>query len=173
MAKISAKQELFVDEYLIDLNATQAAIRAGYSPKTAEQQGSRLLSNVKVKGRVAEKMAERSKRCGINQDRVLQELARIAFVNPADVINMSDASIKDEAWESITPQMACLAFRHASLYSSLPQKRLDQIHLWDRLMAQSFASRLSCREDMPQLHLRFRMHLQKTCLFYSRPTNQI
>lgn len=59
MAKISAKQELFVDEYLIDLNATQAAIRAGYSPKTAEQQGSRLLSNVKVKGRVAEKMAER------------------------------------------------------------------------------------------------------------------
>ena len=97
MAKISAKQELFVDEYLIDLNATQAAIRAGYSPKTAEQQGSRLLSNVKVKGRVAEKMAERSKRCGINQDRVLQELARIAFVNPADVINMSDASIKDEA----------------------------------------------------------------------------
>lgn len=61
MAKISAKQELFVDEYLIDLNATQAAIRAGYSPKTAEQQGSRLLSNVKVKGRVAEKMAERSK----------------------------------------------------------------------------------------------------------------
>ena len=58
MAKISAKQELFVDEYLIDLNATQAAIRAGYSPKTAEQQGSRLLSNVKVKGRVAEKMAE-------------------------------------------------------------------------------------------------------------------
>lgn len=61
MAKISAKQELFVDEYLIDLNATQAAIRAGYSSKTAEQQGSRLLSNVKVKGRVAEKMAERSK----------------------------------------------------------------------------------------------------------------
>lgn len=54
MAKLSAKQEQFCREYLVDLNATQAAIRAGYSPKTAQEQASRLLSNVMVAARVAE-----------------------------------------------------------------------------------------------------------------------
>ena len=54
-AKLTEKQQRFVDEYLIDLNATQAAIRAGYSAKTADQQGSRMLANVKVKQAVAEK----------------------------------------------------------------------------------------------------------------------
>ena len=48
MAKLTAKQQRFCDEYLIDLNATQAAIRAGYSPKTAAQAAARLLTNVKV-----------------------------------------------------------------------------------------------------------------------------
>lgn len=47
-AKLTEKQQRFVEEYLIDLNATQAAIRAGYSAKTADQQGSRMLANVKV-----------------------------------------------------------------------------------------------------------------------------
>ena len=46
---MNARQSLFVEEYLKDLNATQAAIRAGYSAKTAESQGSRLLTNVKIK----------------------------------------------------------------------------------------------------------------------------
>ncbi len=48
MVKLTEKQKQFVREYLIDLNATQAAIRAGYSAKTADQQGSRMLANVKV-----------------------------------------------------------------------------------------------------------------------------
>ena len=52
---LTPKQERFVEEYLIDLNATQAAIRAGYSAKTAEAQGSRLLSNVNVSALVADK----------------------------------------------------------------------------------------------------------------------
>lgn len=91
------QHKLFVEEYLIDLNATQAAIRAGYSPKTAQEQGSRLLSNVMVSNAIARAMADRSKRTGINQDRVLRELARIAFVNPTNVINMDDATINETA----------------------------------------------------------------------------
>ena len=67
--KLTEKQQRFVDEYLIDLNATQAAIRAGYSVKTADQQGSRMLANVKVQQAIAEHMAERSRRTGVNQDR--------------------------------------------------------------------------------------------------------
>lgn len=96
MAKLTKKQQMFVDEYLIDLNATQAAIRAGYSVKTADQQGSRMLTNVKVQQAVAESMAERSKRTGVNQDRVVLELAKIAFVKMTDVVD-SDGRIKDEA----------------------------------------------------------------------------
>jgi phage terminase small subunit len=68
------KQERFVEEYLIDLNATQAAIRAGYSAKTAEAQGSRLLSNVNVSALVAEKRAARSARTNITQDYVLESI---------------------------------------------------------------------------------------------------
>lgn len=104
MAKVS-KQDVFVQEYLIDLNATQAAIRAGYSVKTADQQGSRLLANVKVQTQIAKAMAERSKRTGINQDRVVIELARIAFVNPKNLINPEDASIKENATDD---DLACV-----------------------------------------------------------------
>lgn len=96
VAKLTDKQQLFVDEYLIDLNATQAAIRAGYSAKTADQQGSRLLANVKVKQAVAEKQAQRSKRTGVNQDRVVLELAKVAFAKMTDIVD-SNGKIKEDA----------------------------------------------------------------------------
>ena len=79
---MTAKQERFVEEYLIDLNATQAAIRAGYSPKTANEQGARLLAKVSVQTAISKAQAERSRRTGINQDRVIRELAKVAFLNP-------------------------------------------------------------------------------------------
>lgn len=96
MAKLTDKQQRFVDEYLIDLNATQAAIRAGYSAKTADQQGSRMLANVKVKQAVAEKQAQRSKRTGVNQDRVVLELAKVAFAKMTDIVD-SKGKIKEDA----------------------------------------------------------------------------
>lgn len=81
-SKLTPRQERFVAEYLCDLNATQAARRAGYSAKTAEQQGPRLLGNVGVAQAIAKAQARRAERTGITQDRVLQELARIAFFDP-------------------------------------------------------------------------------------------
>lgn len=96
VAKLTDKQRRFVDEYLIDLNATQAAIRAGYSAKTADQQGSRMLANVKVKQAVAEKQAQRSKRTGVNQDRVVLELAKVAFAKMTDIVD-SNGRIKEDA----------------------------------------------------------------------------
>ena len=103
-AKLTEKQQRFVDEYLIDLNATQAAIRAGYSAKTADQQGSRMLANVKVQQAISVAMAERSKRTGINQDRVVLELARIAFVKMTDLVD-GHGRIKDGASED---DLACI-----------------------------------------------------------------
>ncbi|MGY2438571.1 terminase small subunit [Pseudomonas sp. SDO52101_S400] len=68
---LTPKQQRFVDEYLIDLNATQAAIRAGYSKKTADQQASRLLTNVKVRAELSRSMSAREERTAITQDYVL------------------------------------------------------------------------------------------------------
>lgn len=101
---LTVKQRMFVEEYLIDLNATQAAIRAGYSAKTADQQGSRMLANVKVQQAIAERMAERSKRTGVSQDRVVLELAKVAFLKMTDVVDRNGA-IKQDASED---DLACI-----------------------------------------------------------------
>lgn len=92
---LTKKQKRFVEEYLIDLNATQAAIRAGYSPDTAKAIGCENLTKPNIKEYIDKAIAERSKRTGINQDRVIRELARIAFVNAANVIDTKDATIKE------------------------------------------------------------------------------
>lgn len=102
--KLTEKQQRFVEEYLIDLNATQAAIRSGYSAKTADQQGSRMLTNVKVQNEISKAMAERSRRTGVNQDRIVLELARIAFVKMTDVVN-ADGEIKPDASDD---DLACI-----------------------------------------------------------------
>lgn len=94
---LTAKQQFFADEYLIDLNATQAAIRAGYSAKTATEQGSRLLSNVKVRAYIDGLMAEHSRRTGVNQERIIRELARIAFLDPTQLVNMDSAELLEDA----------------------------------------------------------------------------
>lgn len=75
---LGPKQARFVDEYLIEPNAKQAAIRAGYSPRTAESQGSRLLSNVKVAAAIAERQEKRAAKVGLTQQRVLEEVEGIA-----------------------------------------------------------------------------------------------
>lgn len=82
---LTAKQQRFVAEYLIDLNATQAAIRAGYSEKTAAEQASRLLTNVKVGEAIQAAMKARSERTEINADWVLKRLARDATADLADL----------------------------------------------------------------------------------------
>ncbi len=87
MAKLTAKQKKFVEEYLIDLNATQAAIRAGYSTTSAGQIGGENLKKHEIKSLIDKNIAERSKRTGINQDRILLELAKMAFVNIHDIVN--------------------------------------------------------------------------------------
>lgn len=102
--KLTDKQKKFVEEYLIDLNATQACIRAGYSPKTAMEQGYQLLQKTSVQEAIAESMAERSKRTGINQDRIVQELARIAFVKITDVVD-PDGEINTNASDD---DLACI-----------------------------------------------------------------
>lgn len=83
MAKnMTKKQEIFVAEYLTDLNATRAAIAAGYSKKGAEQTGSVLLRNPKVAELIATKSEKRLQKLEISAEKVLQEIAKLAFFDP-------------------------------------------------------------------------------------------
>ena len=82
---LNAKQERFCLEYLADLNATQAAIRAGYSAKTARQIGARLLANVDIAERFAQLASERNKRLKVDGDWVLRRLVELADVDLADL----------------------------------------------------------------------------------------
>lgn len=133
VAKLTPKQQLFVDEYLIDLNATQAAIRAGYSPDTAQEIGSQNLSKLIIKNEIAKAMAIRSRRTGVNQDRVILELAKIAFLNATDVINMDDATIKGESNREDTAAIASVKIK------TIPTKDGDiverEVKTYDKLKA--------------------------------------
>lgn len=85
--KLTPKQKLFVKEYLIDLNATQAAIRAGYSEKTAYRTGADNLKKPQIQAELEKAMKAREKRTEITQDRVLKELAKIGFADIKDFLS--------------------------------------------------------------------------------------
>jgi phage terminase small subunit len=99
---MTAKQQRFCEEYMIDLNATQAAIRAGYSPQNAEQLGYQLLQKTSVSEEIARLKAAQSARTGITADRVLREYGSIAFaaleadgmIRPKDKLHALDAIAK-------------------------------------------------------------------------------
>ena len=80
---LTDKQEAFCLEYLIDLNATQAAIRAGYSTESAGAIGGENLQKPEIQKRISELQADRMKRNKIDADRVLKEIERIAFYDLA------------------------------------------------------------------------------------------
>lgn len=77
MANLTPKQQRFVEEYLIDLNATQAAIRAGYSPRTANEQGAQNLAKLSISEAIAEAQAKREERTQITQDYVLTNIQKV------------------------------------------------------------------------------------------------
>lgn len=81
---LTAKQQRFVDEYMVDLNAKQAAIRAGYSARSAEQNGSRMLRNDKVAAEVAKRQAKVAEKLELTQEMVRDELRKLAFSNMLD-----------------------------------------------------------------------------------------
>ena len=97
MAILTEKQATFVQEYLIDLNATQAAIRAGFSPGSAARYAVELLNKTHVAEAIRKAMQERNQRVEISQDRILEELSRIAFGDLRDAVTWgpSGVSLKD------------------------------------------------------------------------------
>lgn len=91
---LTNKQRRFVDEYLVDLNATQAAIRAGYSQKTAGQIGDENLKKPQIAAAIQEAQAKRSERTEITQDMVLRELAKIGFSDIRKIVRWGKTELR-------------------------------------------------------------------------------
>ena len=104
--QLSLKQASFAREYLVDFNATQAAIRAGYTFKSAGRCACRLLDNSKVRCMILSQMQERNKRIQISQDRVLEELARIAFAEFGDVASWGPEGLTLKNSGELTPEQS-------------------------------------------------------------------
>lgn len=90
---LTDKQDMFCREYLLDLNATQAAIRVGYSAKTANRTATKLLSKAVIQNRITELKAKRNKDVGIDADYVLRRLVEIDQMDVLDILN-DDGSLK-------------------------------------------------------------------------------
>lgn len=136
---MTKKQERFIEEYLIDLNATQAAIRAGYSPNNADKIGSELLGKTRVSDAIKTAMAERSKRTGINQDRILMELAKIALVNPENVVNFDEATIREDA---LPEDLAAVASVKVKRFPTKDGEGIErEIKFYDKTKALDLAGR--------------------------------
>lgn len=111
---LNERQRAFVDEYIVDLNATQAAIRAGYSPRTAAEQACRLLTNVKVQAAVQAAKAARSERTEITADNVLRELAAIAFAHMGQYAAWHDDSVSLRDSSDVDPRAVAEVHQRAT-----------------------------------------------------------
>lgn len=109
MATLSEKRVAFVREYLVDLNATQAAIRAGYSPRSAASTGERLLRNAEIREAIQQAQRERACRLDVTADGVVRELARIGLSDvrnyvewgPNGVILRESATLSEDAARAV------------------------------------------------------------------------
>ncbi len=120
------RRELFAREYVIDLNGTRAAIAAGYSPNGANSKAAQLLATVRVQKRVEELLAKRASKLEIKADRVLEELAKLAFLDPRKFYR-EDGSLR-QVTELDDDTAACLAgIEHEKLYEHYAKGQASEI----------------------------------------------
>ncbi len=99
--KLPPMQDRFVDEWLIDFNGTQAAIRAGYSERSARSIAGRLLTKDNIQREISRRQKDLQRRTEVTQERVVKELARIAFANIADYVHVeTQTRTKDDGTET-------------------------------------------------------------------------
>jgi phage terminase small subunit len=136
---LTPKQERFVAEYLIDLNATQAAIRAGYSEATAQEQGSRLLSNRMVAAAVAGKAEVIAAKLDITAERVLQAIAAVAFGDIRGMFDDYGALLRPGDWDDATAaavdgiDIVTVAKGEGAVEHVAKIKRMDRLKALDML----------------------------------------
>jgi len=134
---VTPKQARFVSEYLQSLNATQAAVRAGYSPKTAEQQAWQLLQKPLVQQAIVQGKATQIEQADVSAVRVLQELRSLALVDARDFFD-SAGNLKPIKDLSAAQGAALSSFEIIIKNAAAGDGHLDTIHkikLWDKTRA--------------------------------------
>jgi len=106
--ELSERKARFVKEFLIDANETQAAIRAGYSKKTAYSQGNRLMKNVEVQAAIAKAKKPIERKLEISAERTLQEIARVAYANYDDYVTHDNGDVTFDLSKCDRTQMAAV-----------------------------------------------------------------
>lgn len=132
---LNPKQQAFVQEYLADLNATQAAIRAGYSSRTAHAQGHRLLRHAEIQAAITEAQQQRQRRTTVTADRVVQELARVGFGSLRDVVSWGGSSL------TLRPSAELSEDQAASLAEVTEGRHGLRVRLFDKLRALEMLAR--------------------------------
>lgn len=121
---LTPKQERFIEEYIIDLNGTQAAIRAGYSPSTAVEQASRLLKNVKVAVKVSQERALKVAHAGVTADMVREGLRKIAMADPRKAMKWGSRYLRPAATDEFVGEVAEQAL-YVTDVELIPSDELD------------------------------------------------
>lgn len=137
MANLTPKQARFVQEYLVDLNATAAAKRAGYSEKTAASTGHENLGKPEIQMAISEAQGKRAQRTEITQDRVLRELAKIGFSDIRNIFG-SDGELKSPAdmGEEVSAAVASIEVVLRAVPGSNGEvEKVAKIKGWDKLGA--------------------------------------
>jgi len=131
-AKLTDKQKRFVEEYIIDLNAKQAAIRAGYSEKRAGEIGYQLLQKTTVENAIKLAMDSREKRTNISADRVLLEIARLAFNDPRAIFDKNGALLPIKKWSDQSAAAISSVKVTALIQDGEKIGETQEIKFWDK-----------------------------------------
>ncbi len=134
---LTPKQELFVAEFLVDLNATQAAIRAGYSRKGASTRGELLLRNIEISAALAVVTRQKLAKVGVTAARVLEELQCVAF---SDVRDLFDANGKMRPLHTLSPEQSAAIMSGEIIIKNAEagdghQDKVLKVRYWDKLKA--------------------------------------
>jgi phage terminase small subunit len=142
---LNPKQRRFVDEYAVDLNGAQAAIRAGYSKKTAKEQASRLLTNAHIGAAVQQRLAVSTKKAHLTVERIDQEIARLAFSDKRKLYRPDGTLKAPHEWDDDTAA-AVAGVEVSELWEGHGEDReqvgvVKKVKVWDKPAALTLAAR--------------------------------
>ena len=156
--RLSNRDKAFCEEYLKDLSPKHAALRAGYAESTAADAHKWLkagnnIEKPAVRVRIEQLMAERSSRCGVTSDRVLRELARVAFVDPTRVIDPETGAVRADISDDDRAAIAAVRVKSGDTIDEREVRMADKLKALELLgrHLNMFTDNVSLTVDVPQI----------------------
>ena len=140
--RLTPKQKLFTEEYLVDFNITQAAIRAGYAKSSNHYLSKFIASNAYFKQLLAERISERKQRLQLDQDRVVLEIARLAFNDPRRAFNQQGALLPIQDWpDDVAAAISSIKTLEVKAADGTVIGETKEIKFWDKTKNLDLAAR--------------------------------